>query len=92
MAPEVKRRLFAPALICAVLLASPAHGADGDEPTLRRLALAAFDRTRLADDALAQWRSANAALFAALEARGYAEGQAPEGNAPPTSTGGPIEG
>ena len=69
------------ALRVAILAAGRAQ-ADAD-PTLRQLALAAFDRARIAESAVAQWRSANAALFAALEARGYVAGDVPEGSVPP---------
>ena len=74
------------------ILAAGCAQADAADPTLDQLALAAFDRARIAEAGIAQWRSANAALFAALEARGYVEGQAPEGSAPPAPAGGPIDG
>ena len=48
------------------------------DPTLRQLALAAFDRARIAESAVAQWRDSVAALHAALEARGHVERQPSE--------------
>ena len=60
--------------------------------TLQQLALAALDQARIVEAAVAQWRSTNAALFAALEAGGHVDGQPAEGSAPPTPAGGPIDG
>ena len=53
-------------VLCVAILAA--------DPTLPQFALAAFDRARIAEEALARWRSANAALLAALEERAYLEG------------------
>ena len=64
------------------ILAAGRAPADED-PTLRHLALAALDQARIAEHAVARWRSAAAALYAALEAHGHVEGQVPDVSAPP---------
>ena len=79
------------ALRVAILAAARAP-ADAADPTLRQLALAAFDQARIVEAELARLRSTNAALFAALEARGRVPGQEPEGHAPPPPAGGPVDG
>ena len=91
MAADAGLKAEVEALRVAILAAGRAQ-ADAADPTLQQLALAAFDRARIAEAEIAQWRSANAALFAALEARGYVEGQVPEGGAPPEPAAGPIDG
>lgn len=74
------------------ILAAGRAQADAADPTLQRLALAAFDRARIADDAIAQWRDSVTDLYEVLEARGHVKGHAPEGGAPPAAAGGPIDG
>ena len=91
MAADAGLKAEVESLRLAILAAGRAQ-ADTADPTLRQLALAAFDRARIAEDAAAEWRTADAALFAALEARGYMEGDVPKWNAPPAPAGGPIDG
>ena len=73
------------------ILAAARPPADED-PTLRQLALAALDRTRIAEAEVARWRDAVAALYAALEAGGHVEVQAPEGSAPSAPGAGAVDG
>lgn len=89
MAADAGQKAEVEALRVSILAAAGAPAAE--DPTLRQLALTAFDRARVAENAVAQWLSANAALFAALEARGYVEGKAPKGSAPPAPASGPID-
>ena len=77
---RLKRRMAADAGLKAeveaprvAILAAGRAPADTADPTLQQFALTAFDRARIAEAELARWRSANAALFAALEARGHLE-------------------
>ena len=49
---------------------APASDDPTSNPTLRQLALAAFNHAQIAEDAVARWRDSVAALHAALEARG----------------------
>ena len=91
MATDADLKEEVEALRVAILAAGCAQ-ADTADPTLHQLALAVFDQARIAETEIARWRSANAALFAALEARGYVEGQEPEAHAPPAPASGPIDG
>ena len=91
MAADAGLKAEVEALRVAILAAGLAP-ADTADPTLQQLALAALDQARIVEAELARWRSTNAALFAALEARGHVEGQPAEGSAPPTPAGGPIDG
>ena len=49
-------------------------------PTRGQLALVAFDRVWIAEDAVAQWPASIVAVHATLEAGGHVEGQVPEGD------------
>ena len=89
MAADAGLKAEVEALRVAILAAARAQ-ADAPDPTLRQLALAALDQARIAESAVARWRSANAALFAALEACGYAEGRG--GSRRTGCAGGPIDG
>ena len=77
------------ALRVAILAAGRAQA--DEDPTLRQLAMAAFDRARIAETEVARWRSSVAALYAALEACGHMEGEPPEGSAPSARAAGPSE-
>ena len=79
------------ALRVAILAAGRAQ-ADAADPFLRKLALAASDRARIAESAVAGWRASVAAHFAALEAGRRVDGQAPDASPPPAPTSGPING
>ena len=91
MAADAGLKAEVEALRVAILAAGCAQ-ADAADPTLQQLALAALDRARTVEAELARWRSTNAALFAALEARGYVAGDVPEGSVPPAPASGPIDG
>ena len=49
-----------------VSILAVARAPDDADPTLRHLALAAFDRARIAEHEVARWRAAAAALYAVL--------------------------
>ena len=91
MAADTGLKAEVEALRVAILATGRAQS-DAADPTLHQLALAALNRARIAEAEIAQWRSANAALFAALEARGYVEGQVPEGHAPSCQADAPVDG
>ena len=74
MAADAGLKTEVEALRVAILAAGLAQ-ADTADPTLQQLALAALDQARIVEAAVAQWRSTNAALFAALEAGGHVDGQ-----------------
>ena len=78
--------------VLRVAILAAAHPPADEDPTLRHLALAALDQARIAEHAVAQWRSSAAALYAALEARGHVDGEPPEGIAPPSQADGSIDG
>ncbi|MDE0390990.1 MAG: hypothetical protein OXI57_02845 [Rhodospirillales bacterium] len=91
IAADAELKAEVEALRVAITAAGRAQ-ADAADPALQQLALAALDRARIAEAAVAQWRDSAAALYAALEAGGQVEGQRLDGSAPPARDAGPIDG